>query len=291
MAKTNKKKSNSVKLLVVAIVVVIAAIGFVVYDEWASHSALFESDKFATAVADALDTTPASLDEKKLSEIKYIELNYDADAKQYYVAVAKDDFVDVFTEYIAKTDEGAEDATLDIEGKFTDAVFELEEGLALSDLKYFTGLEVISASNVPLNDSAVFANMKNLTHVYVSSCGLTEVNGLASLNAENVYEVNLAGNDIADWSALNYIEDKVIVSSTYSVEMTEDGNYTFVPVEQTLADYNAEQAEAEEETSEDTTEEAVEEATEEATEETVEEVTEEVAEETVEEEVTEEVAE
>ena len=50
MAKTNKKKSNSVKLLVVAIVVVIAAIGFVVYDEWASHSALFESDKFATAM-------------------------------------------------------------------------------------------------------------------------------------------------------------------------------------------------------------------------------------------------
>ena len=94
--------------------------------------------------------------------------------------------------------------------------------------------------------------MKALTHIYVSACGLTEVNGLAGLNAEAVYQVNLSGNDINDWSALNYIEDKVIVSSTYSIEMTEDGSYTLVPMEQTLADLN--KSEVEEEITENTEE-------------------------------------
>ena len=131
--------------------------------------------------------------------------------------------------------------------------------------------------------------MKNLTHVFVTSCGLTEVTGLANLNAETLYEVNLTGNEITDWSPLDYVQDKVLVSSTYSVEQTEDGSYTLVPVEQTLADYyaeKAEEAEAEEAEgeSEETVEEVTEEAAEEATEEAVEEVTgeEEVNEETAE---------
>ena len=46
MATNYKKKTNSITALVVAIVIVLAAIGFVVYDEWSSHSALFESEAF-----------------------------------------------------------------------------------------------------------------------------------------------------------------------------------------------------------------------------------------------------
>lgn len=252
MATNYKKKSNSITALVVAIVIVLAAIGFVVYDEWSSHSALFESEAFANAIADALGTTPAALSEKTLSDVKYIELNYDSEENLYYVALGKSDFATVYKDYIAKTDAGETNVSLDIEDKFTDARFELEEGLTLSDIKYFTGLEIISAGNVPINDSSVFENMKALTHIYVSACGLTEVNGLAGLNAEAVYQVNLSGNDINDWSALNYIEDKVIVSSTYSIEMTEDGSYTLVPMEQTLADLN--KSEVEEEITENTEE-------------------------------------
>ena len=286
---TTSKKSKSMTALVVAIIVVIAAIGFVVYDEMSSHSKLFESEKFAAAVAEALGTTPAGISEEKLSEVKYIELSYNAEEELYYVALGKNDFAATYKDYIAKSEAGEENLSLDIEGKFKDAVFELKEGETLADLKYFTGLEIISASGVPVNDSSVFANMKNLTHVFVTSCGLTEVAGLAGLNAETLYEVNLTGNEITDWSPLDYVQDKVLVSSTYSVEQTEDGSYTLVPVEQTLADYyaeKAEEAEAEEAEgeSEETVEEVTEEAAEEATEEAVEEVTgeEEVNEETAE---------
>ena len=68
MAK-NSKTSKSMTAIVIAIIVVLAAIGFVVYDEWSSHSKLFENEKFATLVSEITGKSPASLSEKTLSDV------------------------------------------------------------------------------------------------------------------------------------------------------------------------------------------------------------------------------
>lgn len=236
---TQKKQKKTFIALIVAIIVVAAAIVMVVFDVATAKSSLFENQSFAEAVSEIIGKRPGLISEKDLEDIKYLEINYNSDEKEYYVAAAKSDFVELYTDYIAKTDAGEENVTLDIAGKFKDSSFEMTDGEALTDLKYFKNLEVINISGVVLGDSAIFEDMKALTHANVTYAGLTEVNGFASLNADTVYEINLSGNDVADWSPLNYIEDKVIVSSTYTIEQTEDGSYTLVPAEQTLKELNS----------------------------------------------------
>lgn len=239
-----KKQKKTFIALVIAIIVVAAAIAMVLFDVATAKSSLFENQSFAEAIAEITGTRPGLLSEDKLSGIKYLEINYDSDNSEYYVAAGKSDFVEAYTEYIAKSDAGEENISLDIEGKFKDARFEMADGETLADLKYFTGLEVINISSVALEDSAIFENMKALTHANVTYCGLTDADGFAEINKEAVYEINLSGNDISDWSPLDDIADKVIVSSSYSIATTEDGSYTLVPVEQTLKEfYEAEEAE------------------------------------------------
>ena len=304
--------------LVVAIILVIAAIVFVAYDEYSSHSKLFENQKFATAVAEAMEKTPASLSEKTLSDVKYLNATYNAGSSELSVVVGNknfdiekyitlnDRYEELNTEYSNLSADTEADHTSELTAIETElytvmeeinalgedvssSLIEIEGLTTLDDIKYFTSVELLELSGITLTDSSVFAGMKNLVSLSAGTCGLTEVNGLAGLDASKVIEINLSGNEITDWSPLNYIQDKVLVSSTYSIAQTEDGSYTLVPVEQTLTDYYAEQAAAEEEAeaeAEETVEETVE--AEEATEEVADETAEEATEETVEaEEVTE----
>ena len=83
----------------------------------------------------------------------------------------------------------------------------------MDDLKLFTGLDTLNVNNVTLSSSDVFADMKKLTDASIYNCGLTEVKGLANLDAEAVNQIVIpeSGNKIKDWSPLGYIEDKVMI--------------------------------------------------------------------------------
>ena len=304
-----KSNSKSMAFIAIAIIIVLAAIGFVAYDEWSSHSGLFGNEKFARAVAEALNVTPASLSEESLSDVKVLEVYYDETTKEFSVTAAREfdtkAFLDLNKQYeeIAtkyeelsadeENDHTSELTTLSVEANSVmTQINALSENIelvavsadeipALDDVKYFANLEMLSLIGVSVADSSVFEGMNNLMNLTVQNCGLTEVNGLAGLDAENVYAVVISESGVTDWTPLNYIAEKVSIPNYIDFGNGQVFQYGTT----TLADYNASLEAAEkEEVAEETVE--GEEASEETAEEAVE--GEEVAKETVEAEETEE---
>lgn len=246
MAKTSNSKKSFV-IMLVAIIVVAAAIAFIVFEETTSKSELFENQDFATAVGEALGKAPSFITKEDLEQVKYVEISADSE-DEYFVALAYDDFLEVYRKYLAAYHANEDTSGFNFEGLFKGANFKLDKGVNLDDIKLFTGAEIVTTSSITLSDSSVFSGMPNLTNVEVVGAGLTEVNGLAHLNAEKVDRINLAANNITDWSALDYIKDKVYVESYYTIAPSEDGTLDYnnmVLVEKTLTEYYEELAKAE----------------------------------------------
>ncbi|MBR2021657.1 MAG: hypothetical protein IJ939_04395, partial [Clostridia bacterium] len=71
---TQKKKRNQFIALLVAIVVVLAAIFYVVYSAYMAKSAFLENDDFATALSEAYGKAARSVSKEDLSAVKYLEV-------------------------------------------------------------------------------------------------------------------------------------------------------------------------------------------------------------------------
>lgn len=245
---TQKKQKNTFIVLLIAIVVVLAAIAYVLYGGLTSKSALLDNQDFAAALSETLGKAPAFIGESELANVKYLAVSYDANEKSAMVVTGGDEFVTRYEEYMAQVDAAAEDEEVtqpDLSAYVKMATFSSKEVPTLDDVKYFTGLKRIELSGISVSDSSVFAGMTGLTSGLISGCGLTEVNGLAGLDAEAVDTLYVTGNSIEDWSGLDYIADKVIVNSYYTPGFTEDGQLdfnNFQYVEQTLTELKEEEA-------------------------------------------------
>lgn len=286
---TQKKKRNQFVALLVAIVVVLAAIFYVAYSAFMAQSAFLENQDFAAALAMAFDKSARSVSEEDLGEVKYVEIYNDGENASVYLGY--EDFVEQYNKYTAevKAAQEAEEAGEDVPEITAEhpvslakyGFFEGSDELAINDVKYFTGAEILSLSNFSI-DNASLGQFKNLKKAYFTYCGIDN-NGVKALaegiNLEAVEELVFMGNSVDDWSPLQSISDKVKIQN-YGFQMTEDGQYTVVPTEQTLTEYleaqakaeaEAEAAESEEETAEAEGEEVAEELTEETPEESTEE--------------------
>lgn len=290
---TQKKKRNQFIALLVAIVVVLAAIFYVAYSAFMAKSEFLASEDFATALGSAFGKSVRSVSQDDLAEIKYVELYNDGENGSIYFGY--DDFVEQFKAYDAelKAAQAAEEAGEEIPEITAEhpvslakyGFFEGSDELALPDFRYFTGAEIISATNVLL-DGEDFGELKNLTRASFTYCGLDndDLQAFAEkADLEKIEELIFLGNSIDDWSPVESISDKVTIQS-YGYTISEDGQLEMVSNEQTLTEYLEEKAKAEEEAAKaeaeaEQSEGAAEEATEEATEETTEEATEETAEE------------
>ena len=262
---TQKKKRNGFVALLIGIIVVLAAIVLVVYSSVMSKSAFLENQDFATALSQVFGKSARSVSQEDLATVKYLELYHDTESDICAIAIGDDEFIAKYNEAVA--DENNTDTSYYNSAKT--ATFEADDELALADLKYFTGAQVININAVNIPDASVFANFTELRKGIFTSCGITDVSAFSSLDLTKIEELNFTGNNIQDWTALEAIADKVVVSTSYTLEMAEDGNYTFVPLELTLADQMAQDAESEgvtegeEEAAEETTDEAEDEETEE----------------------------
>ena len=126
-----------------------------------------------------------------------------------------------------------------------------DEGFVFDDIEYFTGVENVAFSSITF-DAESFKG-ENIKRANFSDCGLTNEDLVAiakTLDLEKVVELTFMGNSIDDWTPVESISDKVIIQS-YGIQMTEDGQYTVVPSEQTLTEFLAAQAEAEAEEAEE----------------------------------------
>lgn len=267
-----KRQQTSFWVMLIAIIVVAAAIGCVLYEELTSKSAFLGNQDFAAALSENLGKAPAFIKEEDLAAIEFISANYDANSGVCTVITGKDGLAEIYLEYLDKADAGEDVSEYNFDDLINYSYFETDEKPLMDDVKYFTGAKIAEFYSVKFTDSSVFSGLTSLVEASVDTCGLTEVAGFAGLNAENVRQISLNNNSIEDWSPLDYIQDKVIVSASYYIEPAEDGtidinNMSYV--EQTLAEYYEElaaEAEGEGETSSD--ESSTDETTEETTDET-----------------------
>lgn len=251
---TQKKKRNQFIALLVAIVVVLAAIFYVVYSAFMAKSAFLENDDFATALSEAYGKAARNVSKEDLAAVKYLEVFNDGEMG--VVGFGDSEFAEDYERYLGELEiaEIAEEAeateipevTPVDTSKLKYAQFEVgDEGFAFDDIEYFTGVETVAFSSIAF-DAESF-NGENIRRATFSGCGLTNEN-LATiaktLDLEKVVELTFMESAIDDWSPLESISDKVIIQS-YGIQMNEDGQYTVVPSEQTLTEHLAAQAEAE----------------------------------------------
>lgn len=243
---TQKKQKSRLITLLVAIVVVLAAIVYVVYGEVTSHSKFLADEKFAEALSETLGKAPLFLSEEDLAAVKYLGVSYDSETVQ--VITGGDEFVDKYNEYTEKQDAGEDVSDVDFSKFVKISTYDEKEAPTLDDLAYFTGVRSIEVSGIKVTDSNVFSGMTAIENGSFYAIGLTEVAGFAGINADTLKKLTLSGNDITDWSPLDALADKVIVSASYMLTPSEDGTVDFsnmTYVEQTLTEYYEEQAEAE----------------------------------------------
>ena len=243
---SQKKQQKTFVVLLVAIVVVRAAIAYIAYGELTAHYSLFEDQKFAEAIAKDLGKAPAFLKESDLAGVKYLGVSYDG-SETVTVATGDDKFVDTYNEYVTKSEAGEDVSSYDFTKlvKTTTYTFKSEEAPVIDDLKLFTGVRNIDIAGIHVTDSSVFAGMTGFETASFMSCGLTEVAGFAGIDTEKLVKLTLTGNNIEDWSQLDAVADKVIVSSGYTFTPSEDGTVDFnnmTYTETTLTEHYAEQA-------------------------------------------------
>ena len=236
-------------VLLVAIVVVLAAIAYIAYGELTAHSSLFEDQKFAEAIAKDLGKAPAFLKESDLAAVKYLGVSYDG-SETVTGATGDDKFVDTYNEYVTKSEAGEDVSSYDFTKlvKTTTYTFKGEEAPVIDDLKLFTGVRNIDIAGIHVTDSSVFAGMTGFETASFMSCGLTEVAGFAGIDTEKLVKLTLTGNNIEDWSPLDAVADKVIVSSGYTFTPSEDGTVDFnnmTYTETTLTEHYAKKAQEE----------------------------------------------
>ncbi len=246
---TQKKQQKTFVVLLVAIVVVLAAIAYIAYGELTAHSSLFEDQKFAEAIAKDLGKAPAFLKESDLAAVKYLGVSYDG-SETVTVATGDDKFVDTYNEYVTKSEAGEDVSSYDFTKlvKTTTYPFKSEEAPVIDDLKLFTGVRNIDIAGIHVTDSSVFAGMTGFETASFMSCGLTEVAGFAGIDTEKLVKLTLTGNNIEDWSPLDAVADKVIVSSGYTFTPSEDGTVDFnnmTYTETTLTEHYAKKAQEE----------------------------------------------
>lgn len=246
---SQKKQQKTFVVLLVAIVVVLAAIAYIAYGELTAHSSLFEDQKFAEAIAKDLGKAPAFLKESDLAGVKYLGVSYDG-SETVTVATGNDKFVDTYNEYVTKSEAGEDVSSYDFTKlvKTTTYTFKSEEAPVIDDLKLFTGVRNIDIAGIHVTDSSVFAGMTGFETASFMSCGLTEVAGFAGIDTEKLVKLTLTGNNIEDWSPLDAVADKVIVSSGYTFTPSEDGTVDFnnmTYTETTLTEHYAKKAQEE----------------------------------------------
>lgn len=245
-----KKQKNSFIAMMVAIVIVIAAIAYVLFGGLTAKSDFLANQELATALSKVLNKAPAFITEEDLAQIKYFSFDYNAEEEIASIMTGDDTFVGMYYEYLAKLEAEEDVSEYDFTGLYKTVEFDLDkEDSLLDDIKYFTGVRNLDIAGASFTDSTVFSGLTNIEKANINSCGLTEVGGFGGLNPDKVIEINFTGNNITDWSPLDIIKDKVIVSTYYTIAPTEDGSIDFnnmTLVEQTLTEYYEELAQAQE---------------------------------------------
>ena len=179
----------------------------------------FENVSFFEAVAKCLEKDPVDVTQEDIMSIHYLAVGPEGDGTiTVYVGLV--DYVDHALSH---------DATVESLVPFVKkAVVENPVGLA-ADLGRFSNIEIFEYYDVAIEDVSFVNNYHQLIMGYFDTNGITDVSPLAEYNPETLHELDFTGNNIEDWTALEHIQDKVIVNYSLQNMTDEDGNEVQVP--------------------------------------------------------------
>lgn len=166
----------------------------------------FENTAFFHAFANAIDKAPSEVTQQDVDNIHYIALGPDEKDK-YSLFVGYIDYIDLCLSEAA-TDENVL-AQLNEIVMMSD--FSYSEEDSLSDLGNFKNLEMFEIYDVNISDVSFVNNYNKLIFGYFKNNGITDVSSLADYNPDSLFELDFTGNEIADWSYLEHIKEKVLV--------------------------------------------------------------------------------
>ena len=167
----------------------------------------FENEKLFEAVANAIGIKPWEMTQKDIDKVHYIGIGPESD-DMYTVFIGYVDYVDLCLS-------GASESS-DIMSMLNDVVMVSEfnyniETDTLSDLSKFENIEMFEIYDVRIDDISFVKAYNKLVFGYFKNNGITDVSCLEGYDCETLIELDLTGNDIADWTPLEHIKEKVIV--------------------------------------------------------------------------------
>ncbi len=186
----------------------------------------FENVALLKAVAGCFDKKADELTEEDILSVKYLGVGPEADGK-ISVCIGLQEYSDVYF---------SQEVTIEkLQEHVKTQLLEDENG-TYGDLAKFKNVEVFEYYNIPISDVSFVKDYEDLAFGYFMDNGITDVSSLEGYNPETLYELDFTGNEIADWTPLYDIKDRVIVNYTLEKMTDGEGNEVDVPFVTTLAD-------------------------------------------------------
>lgn len=167
----------------------------------------FDNEKLFEAVANAMGIKPWDVTQQDIDNIHYIALGPDRE-DMYTVYVGYIDYVDLCLSEAAESP--------DLMNLLSDAIMVSEfnyniETDTLSDLANFKNIEMFEIYDVNIEDVSFVKDYDILIYGYFKNNGITDISSLEGYNPESLVELDFTGNEIADWTPLEHIKEKVLV--------------------------------------------------------------------------------
>ena len=205
----------------------------------------FENVNLFAALANAIGVEPSKMTQSDIDNVHYISLSKE-EGGAYTLLIGHVNYVDLcFSEEADKPD---------IMEKLNEIVmasdFVYDKNDSLSDLAKFKNVEIFEIYDVKISDVSFIKEYKGLVFGYFKDNGITDVSSLADYNPASLYELDFTGNEIADWSYLEHIKEKVIMFYGSNGFKDESGNDIVFRI--TLADKLEQEAESDKAPEEET---------------------------------------
>lgn len=186
----------------------------------------FENVKLLAGIANAMGKTTAEVTQEDIDSIGYIGISAE-ETGDYTVYLGLSDFTEAYSQNLSPEE---------YEHLVKKSVMDFDaETDSFADLSKFKNVISFEYYGIPVTDVSFIKEYKNLKFGYFNNNGITDVSALEGYNPESLRELDFTGNEIADWSPLYPIKEKVYVHYGEITMYNEAGEPVSVPNVLTLA--------------------------------------------------------
>lgn len=196
----------------------------------------FSNNTLKSAISTALSSPDGKVTQEDIDSVYYLGLYLDQNGK-YNLTLGQKDYRDTYFSELEKE-------TPDIYALaeyVKKADFEYDFMSLDNDLKKFRNLEIFEIYNVQIFDVSFIKSYENLVYGYFLNNKITDVKSLSDYNPTKLSELDFSENAVTDWTPLDHLQDKIIVSTTRKQIEDKNGQKQFEFKSVTLREYNEQQ--------------------------------------------------